>query len=165
MPKIIENLAQRLAEEARRQVLEQGYDAMNIRSVAKNCGVGTGTVYNYYPSKDALIAGFLLEDWMNCLARIRTEGASGDAMAVLNAIYRELTAFLNQYQQLFQSASAAVPAPPRKYHAMLRSQIADLLIPFCRDAFTADFIAEAMVTWTVEGKPCAALLEVIQKLL
>ena len=63
MPKIIENLPEKLAEEARRQITESGYSAMTIRSVAKACGVGVGTVYNYYPSKDALVAQFMLEDW------------------------------------------------------------------------------------------------------
>ena len=44
MPKIIENLPERLAEEARRQIEASGFSAMTIRSVAKACGVGVGTV-------------------------------------------------------------------------------------------------------------------------
>ena len=34
MPKIIENLENRLIEEARKQIEEAGYSAMTIRSVA-----------------------------------------------------------------------------------------------------------------------------------
>ena len=60
MPKIIENLESRLVEEARRQAWEGGYSAVTIRSVAAACGVGVGTVYNYFESKDALLAAFLL---------------------------------------------------------------------------------------------------------
>ena len=45
MPKIIENLEDRLIQEARRQIAESGYGATTIRSVAKGCGVGVGTVY------------------------------------------------------------------------------------------------------------------------
>ena len=56
MPKIIENLEKRLIAEAKRQIAESGYGATTIRSVAKGCNVGVGTVYNYFPSKDALIA-------------------------------------------------------------------------------------------------------------
>ena len=55
MPKIIENLESKLLEEAKRQIQESGYGAMTIRSVAKGCGVGVGTVYNYFPSKEALL--------------------------------------------------------------------------------------------------------------
>ena len=70
MPKIIENIREKLLEEAKRQVMEQGYSAMTIRSVASACGVGVGTVYNYFSSKDMLVASFMLEDWMKCLAVI-----------------------------------------------------------------------------------------------
>ena len=51
MPKIIENIREKLLEEARRQVMDQGYSTMTIRSVASVCGVGVGTVYNYFESK------------------------------------------------------------------------------------------------------------------
>ena len=32
-----------------------------VRSVAAGCGVAVGTVYNYFSSKDMLIAAFMLE--------------------------------------------------------------------------------------------------------
>ena len=63
MPKIIENLREKLVCEAKRQVEELGYANLTIRSVAAVCGVGVGTVYNYFSSKDSLVAAFLLEDW------------------------------------------------------------------------------------------------------
>ena len=72
MPKIIENLRARLMEEAKRQIAESGYAFMTMRSVAKGCGVGVGTVYNYFPSKERLIATHLLEDWQSCLEAIQT---------------------------------------------------------------------------------------------
>ena len=56
MPKIIENLREQLLSEAKKQVKERGYAATTVRSVAKACGLGTGTVYNYFKSKDMLIA-------------------------------------------------------------------------------------------------------------
>ena len=73
MPKIIENVRGQLVAEARRQVAAYGYTSTTIRSVAKACGVGTGTVYNYFPSKDMLIAAFMLEDWKKQLAAMLNE--------------------------------------------------------------------------------------------
>ena len=56
MPKIIENVREMLLHEARRQAEAYGYSSVTVRSVAKECGIGTGTVYNYFPSKDMLSA-------------------------------------------------------------------------------------------------------------
>ena len=99
MPKIIENLRQRLIEEARRQVNECGYAAMTIRSVAAGCGVGIGTVYNYFTSKDTLVASFMLEDWQKSIHLIRaTSQESLDASEVFRCIYCQ---FLRAYLLVF----------------------------------------------------------------
>ena len=71
MPRIIENLKDRLIAETQKQIEENGYGALTIRSVAKACGVGIGTVYNYFQSKEELIAKHLLDDWKQCIAAIR----------------------------------------------------------------------------------------------
>ena len=60
MPKIIENLRDQLLQEARKQIAERGYTGTTIRSVAGACGVGVGTVYNYFSSKEMLIASFMM---------------------------------------------------------------------------------------------------------
>ena len=80
MPKIIENLESRILAEARKQIEASGYGALTIRSVAKECGVGIGTVYNYFPSKDALVASYMLQDWKSCLeviTRVSREAGEG----------------------------------------------------------------------------------------
>ena len=46
MPKIIENLRERLLVEARLQVNQLGYGQITVRGIASACGVGVGTVYN-----------------------------------------------------------------------------------------------------------------------
>lgn len=171
MPKIIENLREKLISETKLQLQEYGYAALNIRSIAKSCGVGVGTVYNYFPSKDAMIAGFLLEDWMECISRIRciSENQSSDLPlqdrqnALLKEIYQELSAFHKRYQDLFQAASQSVAAPPKRYHVILREQLAQLIRPLCQEDFTAEFAAEALLTWTVEGIPFEKIGELILK--
>jgi len=154
MPKIIENLPQRLLEEARRQIEASGFAAMTIRSVAKGCGVGVGTVYNYYPSKEALVASFMLDDWKACVASIE-EAASGSETLepVLRVISEQLSQFLDKYDLIFgdPAASLSYAGSSSRYHSILRSQLAAPIRRFCRDDFTAEFIAESMLTWTVEG--------------
>ena len=168
MPKIIENLPQRLIEEARRQILSSGYSALTIRSVAKACGVGVGTVYNYYPSKDALVAAFLLEDWNQCISSIASISHTAQtAEPVLQAIHENLSTFTARHQAIFrdESAAAGFSGSFGRYHGLLRSQLSAPLLKFCPDPFTADFLAESLLVWTVSGKSFQEIYSVIKKLL
>ena len=167
MPKIIENLPERLAVEARRQIEESGYAAMTIRSVAKACGVGVGTVYNYYPSKEALVATFMLSDWKDYVASIgRCADDANPPGTVLRCIYDQLSRFMAQYEPIFRDESAAVSytGSTSSYHSVLREQLAAPLRKFCRDDFAARFIAEAMLTWTVAGTSFDEIYALVSKL-
>ncbi len=89
MPKIIENLRQRLMDEAFEEIKRDGYAAMTIRSVAKAVGVGTGTIYNYFSSKEALVASFMLEEWKEAMKRVEERaGVSEKLSDVLAAVYK-----------------------------------------------------------------------------
>ena len=168
MPKIIEHLEDRLVEEARRQAETGGYTAMTIRSVAKNCGVGVGTVYNYFPSKDALAAAFLLRDWKACIRAIhQAEQQAQSCDEVLLELWTQLRGFLERYQKIFGDAGAAAVFMKSvgTYHGLLRSQLAEPLRRFCPDAFTAEFAAEAMLTWTINGRSYEELLPLMRRLM
>ena len=168
MPKIIEHLEERLVEEARRQAKTGGYTAMTIRSVARNCGVGVGTVYNYFPSKDALAAAFLLQDWKACIRAIhQAEQQAQSCDEVLLELWTQLRGFLERYQKIFGDAGAAAVFVKSvgTYHGLLRSQLAEPLRRFCPDAFTAEFAAEAMLTWTINGRSYEELLPLMRRLM
>jgi len=167
MPKIIENLPRMLTEEARRQVQSAGYGALTIRSVAAQCGVGIGTVYNYYPSKEALVASFLLEDWKAVMETVCSYAeAAEDPIAVSQVIYDNLNAFSLRHQAVFRDEAATVgfSGSFSRYHGLLRSQLAAPIRKFCPDDFTADFVAEALLVWTIDGRPFRDIRSIIQKL-
>ena len=167
MPKIIENLPQRLLEEARRQVENSGFSSMTIRSVAKACGVGVGTVYNYYPSKEVLVASFMLDDWKRCVSAIQNTAECAPTLEpVLQVIYDKLRLFMEEYDPIFRDESASVSYVGflSKYHGILRSQLSGPIRKFCQDDFTADFIAEALLTWTVSGKDIDELMQVLLRI-
>lgn len=168
MPKIIENLEERLMEEARLQAEKNGYSAVTVRSVAEACGVGVGTVYNYYPSKDALLAAFLLKDWKDCIVRMTQAGeAAASPEEGLQAVWLELRAYLEEHAYIFHDAGAVsgFGSSVGKYHSLLRQQLSKPLRPFCPDDFTAQFVSEAMLTWAAEGMSFADLCPVLKKLL
>ena len=86
MPKIIENVREQLLAETKRQIAENGYEKTTVRSVAGACDIGVGTVYNYFSSKDMLIASFMLEDWKKCLLQMKQKSPE-DKEIFLQNIY------------------------------------------------------------------------------
>ena len=167
MPKIIENPEGLLIEEAKKQIAQNGYAAVTIRSIAKGCGVGVGTVYNYFPSKEALIATCLLEDWKRCTAAIQEAADSaGSAEPVLLCIYQQLVAFARRHQSVFRDETAAsgFAGSFSRYHTLLRSQLARPLRRFCGSEFAALFAAESLLTWSMAGKSFDEIHEILRKL-
>ena len=167
MPKIIENLETRLMEEAMRQIESVGYSATTIRSVAQACGVGVGTVYNYYPSKDMLVASYMLTDWQNCLAVIHSAGqTAATPEPVVRCIYDQINTFADRNSAIIRDEAAFVgfASVCNRYHTMLRSQLAAPLRRFCPDDFTAEFITESLLRWTLTDKDFDTIYRMIQKL-
>jgi len=167
MPKIIENLENRLKAEARKQIETIGYAAMTVRSVAAACGVGVGTVYNYYSSKDDLAAAYMLEDWDRCIAVIERAGAGASGPEpVVRCVYEQLRAYVQRHQAVLMddAAAASFGGSFSRYHKILRSQLAAPLARFCTDEFSVEFIAEALLTWTMAGRDFDEIYSIIGRL-
>ena len=155
MPKILENIRGQLLTEAKRQIIEQGYGNTTIRSVASGCGIAVGTVYNYFKSKDMLIASFILEDWLMCIESISSQPKE-NKKEYLHFIHLSLKRFEQKYTALFsdKEAKSVFNTAFSERHGQLRSQIAQLIATICPDSdkFLSEFVAEAMLTWTMAGK-------------
>ena len=166
MPKIIENLENRLLAETEKQIREVGYSTMTIRSVAKACGVGVGTVYNYFSSKDELLATYMLQDWNRCVDAIQAVSTYSDGpLPVARCIYDQLSQFALRHRDLFsdKSALASFAVSFVSYHSKMRNQLAQPLAPFCRDEFTAQFLAESLLTWAMADKSFEEIYAVLER--
>jgi len=168
MPKLIENIRDQLLNEARGQVAQRGYAKTTVRSVAAACGIAVGTVYNYFPSKEALIASFVAEDWRESLAAMG-QRSRGDAESCLRSVYDGLLDFAGKHGALFADpdAAKAVSGVMLSRHLQLREQLAALIEPVAPsdDGFTARFIAEALLTWTISNTPFERIYQELEKLL
>ncbi len=173
MPKIILDLRQKLIDETRKQINENGYSATTVRSVASALGVGVGTVYNYFPSKEMLTASFMLEDWQKTIGKMESgTNEIKDPADICEVIHLELRAFIDEHASLFKDGEAvkAFAGAISARHHILREQIANVIserIKLCDaidKAFTTEFIAEAILTWTVAGKSFSDIKPIIEKI-
>jgi AcrR family transcriptional regulator len=72
---------QRVLVSALELAVEGGYEAVQMRDIATRAGVALGTIYRYFPSKDALLAAAMVE-WMEDLERrVGQRGPQGESTA------------------------------------------------------------------------------------
>ncbi len=164
MPKILSDPKRNMLLEVEKLLSQGGCAAVTVRAVAQGCGVGVGTVYNYFPSKEALLAEHLLTDWRQCIAGIEdVSRCSSTAEPVACCIHVSLLQFSDRHKAVFQdeSARSAFVGSFSQYHTLLRSQLAAPLRPFCESDFAAQFAAEALLTWTLAGKKFQEIWELL----
>lgn len=80
----------RLSETATEMFLERGFDAVRVSEIAEVCGVSEKTVFNYFPTKEALI----LDRWDSTLSALSAlaDPAVPPVEAALSILSDELNA-------------------------------------------------------------------------
>lgn len=160
MPKIITDLQKDILDKAREILFSQGYEALAMRRVASACHIAVGTVYNYFPAKDLLVAQVILEDWRIVLKRMEDLPPSPTPLDALRGVFRELEGFYTQYSALWSEYTAAGHIAPitGAYHRQLVEQmegvIRSALSPFpplCSPALPG-FLAEALLNAAGQGQ-------------
>lgn len=167
MPKMIENLKEKILAEANKQMQETGYSAMTIQSIAKGCGVGVGTVYNYFASKDEIVIACVAEAWMKRMDTIRAVAQYSKTYdAVIHCIYDQIKSFGVEREYIFKDPTAAnsVDGAIFRYMWFLSSQLAEPLRKFCKSDAEAQIIAEALLAWIRTGKSYEEVCSNIMKL-
>ncbi len=169
MPKIIDDLNTCILKETKKQVFEKGYKDTTIRSVAIACGIASGTIYNYYSSKEAMVAALVLKDWMPVYERMEKECERAvDLLSVYRIVYQELLAFREEYQRLFvQDAAIRTASSVMSHqHPKFRMQLASLMDRRRESPpdFTAEFLAEAFIAWSSEGRPFTDLEPIVKEI-
>jgi len=128
MPKLIENAKELILETSEKLLFKVGYKGFKIREVAKCCGIATGTIFNYFDSKEMLIATIMAKDWANFLVEIQKEcSLATDIAAGVSAIYNGIDTFCKKYEPIWRGYSGNLIGQFGKYHVTLRQQIADIL--------------------------------------
>ena len=102
LSKVIENPKQLILNKSREILYNEGYLNLNMRNVAKKCGIALGTIYNYYPTKKALVLDMMTIYWKDFLALAESTAESDEPFYdKLKNIYCKLNDFIKTFKQLW----------------------------------------------------------------
>jgi len=127
MPKLIPDATSRIISTARKHMFENGYAGLILREVADQCGLAVGTIYNYFSSKDMLVASIMAEDWLASLKKMQNscEIASTVEQGV-RSIYCEIGEYVQTYENVWKEYKGVLSSFG-EHHVLLRSQLSELL--------------------------------------
>lgn len=130
MPKIIENIREIILEKGKEMLLEGSYRDFNIRKLAKNCGLGLGTLYNHFENKEMLVYQIFLSDWEDTIELANTLKEEKLPMREkLNRIYLSMETFVSQYIRVFwEMAEGSKSAIPSDRYDELHGKIKDIIL-------------------------------------
>lgn len=137
---------------SRKLIQQQGWSAINIRSVAAACGVSVGSIYNYFNSKAALVSAAVESIWHE-IFHCPKDSVFQDTQACITWMYAQMEYGCKQYPGFFTLHSLAFLRDEKDDGKRKMQQtwqhILDGLCSVLKqdarirpDAFTASFTAE-----------------------
>ena len=126
MPKIIEDVENRILRSARQRLLGGDLSSFSARGIAEDCGIAVGTIYNYYRDKESLMGAVMAQDWQAELERAAEEiAAAPSAEAGVLCLYEAMGAFSRVYEGVWAAAPTGEGFGSlfRTRHKLLVSQI------------------------------------------
>ena len=103
MPKIINNLREKLMVKGREILIFKGYNSLNIRDLVKECDIAIGTFYNYYKNKDEIVNSIIKADWEKIIASTAAKMKNQDLnfKEKMYIMYDGVNEFLKNYLDTF----------------------------------------------------------------
>lgn len=139
MPKILENASEDILNVARDMILEEGFSNVSIRNIATKCGVATGTIYNYFNSKEEILICIIKGEWLTLIQRIDFSSKSTDNyIDKLGVIFNEIRTFMNiihfvQYENFSHSLSPNKFTHIQEHRKNFHNQICEKIYDCVKD--------------------------------
>jgi len=98
----------RILDASKRLFRTEGYDATTTRDIASEAGIATGTLFNYFPNKEAIVLTFVADALVATQKDFRTRNAVSnsideDVFAFVAAGLRKLRPFRNCIRPLLDA--------------------------------------------------------------
>jgi len=120
MPKVIENLEERILEAAERLFSEFGYNDVDVRAISSKAGIAVGTLYNYFPDKKTLFIEVFKKSWEKTFARLEDIIKSNDTSN------KKLELFVNEvYEGIVQRKGIGIQLLIDSLHSISTSTTED----------------------------------------
>lgn len=99
MSRLIENPKELILSAAKQLASDEGLTQINMRTVAKECGIALGTIYNYYPTKMDLIIAIIESFWAECFSSLHASDLKDfDFFQKLEYLYFFILKYLEQFK-------------------------------------------------------------------
>lgn len=93
---------------SKKMVADKGMQAINMRSVAKQCGVAVGSVYNYFPSKNDLMIAVIDAIWKEIIQGISDRTLSSGFVESTEKLFYSVKSGGEKYPFFFSIHSMSV---------------------------------------------------------
>lgn len=169
---------------SRKIVSEKGLPALNMRALAKECGIALGTLYNYYSDKDELVVAAIESVWQDILEKSAPDSGVRFSQYVTQT-YAHIIERLKDYPDFLAAHSISVAGSAKgkargmmeRYFGKIRGELHAALREdknVDRSIFSETFREEDLIEHILDtipisiinGKPdCATLTEILDRLL
>ena len=173
MPKVIENVREKIIEEAKKEISEIGYEGMTVRGIAKALNIGIGTLYNYFDNKEAVVSAYMVEEWHETYAVIDKEAKKyKHPLDISEVIFREIELFIREHKTLFfdKEARKAYAASYITRHGMFVRILHGYFEKACEEyavnytPYLPDFLIENILSMVLAGIPFTTYKEILKPL-
>lgn len=169
---------------SRKIVAEKGLPALNMRTLAKECGIALGTLYNYYSDKDELVVAAIESVWQEIFEK-SVPGSAVKFTQYVTQTYAQIIDGLKDYPNFLAAHSMSVAGSAKgvargmmeRCFGEIRRKLREVLQAdknVDRSVFSDKFseenliehILDSIIILIMKGKQdCAALTEILDRLL
>lgn len=169
---------------SRKIVSEKGLPALNMRALAKECGIALGTLYNYYSDKDELVVAAIESVWQDILEKSAPDSGVSFSQYVTQT-YAHIVEKLKDYPDFLAAHSISVAGSVKgkargmmercfgkirsELHAALREDKnvdRSIFSETFREEDLIEHILDTITISIINGKQdCTVLTEILDRLL
>ena len=86
---------------SRELIKKKGFNSINIRTIAENCNIAIGSIYNYFNSKEELTISIIGSIWLDIFHPSNICIQSNSFMEVIDTIFKSIEKGNKEYPNFF----------------------------------------------------------------